>query len=209
MDINEFFAGVPIQHVPRLDIGQRAPGCRFYIGLDLGQARDFTAVAVIEYHIDSRQLHCRHLERYPLGTTYPQIVDRVRDLVRALPAGSHLVVDATGVGRPVCDMLDEAGLPHQAVTITGGNTETATGVPKRDLVSVLLATMQGGRLKFAADMPYLKALVDELLNFRVKLTAAANDTYEAWRESDHDDLTLALALATYMADRHGIGFHVY
>jgi hypothetical protein len=47
MDLNELFTGVPIQHVPRLDIGQRAPGSRFYIGLDLGQARDYTAASCI------------------------------------------------------------------------------------------------------------------------------------------------------------------
>ena len=182
---------------------------RFFVGLDLGQARDYTAVAVIEYQPDSRQLHCRHLERYPLGSTYPDIVERAKRLMAALPADTHLVVDATGVGRPVCDMLSERGLSHQAVTITGGAVATAGGVPKRDLVSTLLTTLQSGRLKFAGDMPYLKELIDELLNFRVKLTAAANDTYEAWRESDHDDLTLALALAAYAAEQYGPSFIVW
>jgi hypothetical protein len=30
------------------------------------------------------------------------------------------------------------------------------------------------------------------------VTAAANETFEAWRERDHDDLVLALALALYV-----------
>ena len=33
----------------------------------------------------------------------------------------------------------------------------------------------------------------ELQQFRVKITAAANETFEAWWERDHDDLVLALA----------------
>ena len=34
--------------------------------------------------------------------------------------------------------------------------------------------------------------MNELLNFEVKITAAANDTCSAWREGTHDDLVLAL-----------------
>jgi hypothetical protein len=40
-------------------------------------------------------------------------------------------------------------------------------------------------------------LAEELGLFRVKVTAAANETFEAWWERDHDDLVLALALALY------------
>jgi hypothetical protein len=49
-------------------------------------------------------------------------------------------------------------------------------------------------------------LVKELMNFRVKITAHANDTYDAWREETHDDLVLALAMACWyrgqMMKRH-------
>jgi hypothetical protein len=41
-------------------------------------------------------------------------------------------------------------------------------------------------------------LAQELSLFRVKITLAANETFEAWRERDHDDLVLALALALYV-----------
>ena len=40
-----------------------------FVGVDLGQSRDFTALAV--------------LERAPLGTPYPEIVERVRRTTRA------------------------------------------------------------------------------------------------------------------------------
>lgn len=38
----------------------------------------------------------------------------------------------------------------------------------------------------------------ELGLFRVKVTLSANETFETWRERDHDDLVLALALALYV-----------
>ena len=34
--------------------------------------------------------------------------------------------------------------------------------------------------------------------FRVKITEAANETFGAWREGQHDDLLLAVALAAWM-----------
>jgi hypothetical protein len=33
--------------------------------------------------------------------------------------------------------------------------------------------------------------------FRAKVTLAGNETFEAWREHDHDDLVLEVALALY------------
>ncbi len=219
----------------------------FTVGVDLGQAADYTALAVVErrdvgtgewidhgpryrmapvlnafgygsgehhYHEIGRityektvaHLDVRHLERLPLGTSYPAVVDRVR-AVMAEPtlAGAELVVDATGVGRPVVDMLRAAGLYLTAVTITGGATVSENGwsthVPKRDLVSELQIGLQTGRLKIAQALPEAATLVRELLAFKVKITDNAHDTYGAWREGSHDDLVLALALAAWKAER--------
>ncbi|MGI6449342.1 MAG: hypothetical protein ACOX3R_03310 [Desulfitobacteriia bacterium] len=52
----------------------------FYIGLDLGQAQDYTALTIIErkhfnYSLPREQYHIRHLERPKLGTPYPAIVE--------------------------------------------------------------------------------------------------------------------------------------
>ena len=80
----------------------------FCAGLDLGQRRDYTAIVVVERR-DQRQgfsppvfhsVAVRHVERLPLGTPYPQVVERVRTIVRSnsMPGGCSLTVDATGVG---------------------------------------------------------------------------------------------------------------
>ncbi len=61
----------------------------FYVGLDLGQAADYTALAVVQSVVEQnpvgdaeRFLHLRHLERYELGTPYPEIADNVAALMR-------------------------------------------------------------------------------------------------------------------------------
>ncbi len=95
---------------------------------------------------------------------------------------------------------------RQAVTITGGITPSRDSdgyrVPKRDLVSTLQVLLQTQRLKVAQGLPDAAVLVQELLNFQVKITDAANDTYGAWREGTHDDLVLAVALAVWDAERY-------
>src|SRR5262245_52339349 len=56
---------------------------RFVLGLDLGQAADFTALAVVERDAsDARSLAVRHLVRFPPGTPYGAIGDAVAGVVR-------------------------------------------------------------------------------------------------------------------------------
>lgn len=82
-------------------------------------------------------LALKHLHRFPLGTPYPEIVKHVAELLNQPPlkGRSTLLVDATGVGRPVVDMLEQAKLEPLAITITGGSAVVADGrefrVPKR------------------------------------------------------------------------------
>ena len=180
----------------------------WWIGLDLGQAVDYTALACIEQTKTDgiKEYALRHLQRFPIGTSYPDIVSQVGKIINQPPlAGCKLVPDATGVGRAVTDLLRTAGLRATIIpiTITGGIKATADGrggvhVPKRELVSVLQVLLQTHRLKIPATMPLAGVLVRELQTFKVKVTEAANETYGAWRERDHDDLVLATALALWL-----------
>jgi hypothetical protein len=108
---------------------------RYSVGVDLGQANDPTAIAVLEKkivpprhalfspvgeHPGNRLVEgdivydLVYLKRPKLGTPYDTIAKRVADLVCELePQGSFaelgqltLSVDGTGVGRAVVDMLD-------------------------------------------------------------------------------------------------------
>jgi hypothetical protein len=61
-----------------------------------------------------------HLERMPLGTTYPAIVQHVGRLVGRLPKDTELVIDYTGVGRPVFDLFRYSGISPTGMLITSG-----------------------------------------------------------------------------------------
>src|SRR5574340_1373871 len=125
---------------------------KFFIGLDLGQASDYSALSIAERLQGpgaktpaEPYYHVRHLQRYKLGTSYPAIAAHVKEVMARdeLAAGATLIVDQTGVGRPVVDVLRAIGLQPRGITITGGLSmaqDPNTGdyhVPKRDLVSSL------------------------------------------------------------------------
>jgi hypothetical protein len=200
-----------------------APKPDYFLGLDLGQAQDFTAMAVLEQTRVEKSIGVgttrppvwftyyalRHLKRWPLGTSYPAIVEEVKQLVQEPPLDHPcLAVDQTGVGRAVVDMFRQAQLVArlQPIVITSGHAVTAgergtRNVPKKELASVLQVLLQSRRLKIARQLEHAATLQKELTAFRVKITAAANETFEAWRERDHDDLVLAVALAAWLAER--------
>jgi hypothetical protein len=221
---------------------QTSQPVRFFVGLDLGQTQDYSALVVLE-HAPShpgatprerdQTFALRHIERFKLNTSYPQIVGEVGELVSRPPLAGvcRIAVDATGVGRAVTDIFRDAGkrsqdrslgvapgtvvvpatiaAPISAITITGGDQVTRDGrdtrVPKRDLVGVVQALLQTGRLKIAPDLPLTSVLTAELMNFRATISAAGHDSYAAgldWRAGAHDDLVLALALAAWDA-QHG------
>jgi hypothetical protein len=115
-------------------------------------------------------------------------------------------VDKTGVGVAVTDLLKERRLGYIAVTITGLGQKVnrhATkeySVPKQDLVAALEVPFYKGTLKVAKGLEGWPKLREELLNFRRKQNkTSAHISYEHWRESDHDDLVLAAALACWKA----------
>jgi hypothetical protein len=148
-----------------------------------------------------------HLERLPLGTAYPAIVAHVGRLMTKLPGRPELVIDYTGVGRPVFDMFVYSGISPVGVVITSGAVEThhrmTWSVPKLTLVSRLQALLHEGRLKILRELTEAETLVRELQDFRCEFTAAGHLTFNA-RTGKHDDLVLGLAIAVWRA--HGGGF---
>jgi len=169
--------------------------------------QDGAVVALPPEDTRAASYHVRHLERPALGTKYPAIVVRVKALLATPPLTLHtpLVIDRTGVGRPVTDLFEGQGVRPYAITITGGDEVIREGrhtkVPKRELVSTLVAVFQTERLKIAAGLAEGPVLVNELTNFKVKVNlATGHDSYEAWRESLHDDLVLAVALAVWYGE---------
>lgn len=194
----------------------------YLVGLDLGQSQDYSALTVLERteqyrkgklvdpDLDERQGYyaMRYLKRWQLGTSYPAVVKETKLILSRPPLpGCRLIVDHTGVGRAVVDMLAEADLPAKLVpmTITTGHAAVRHGngwhVAKKHLAGVLQVLLQTQRLKIS-DFPLRKIVERELRAFRVKVKAdTGNESYEALRERDHDDIVLATALAAWVGER--------
>lgn len=181
-------------------------------GLDLGQAGDYSALAIAERTPadDGARYDIRELRRWPLGTRYPAIVgDVVAVMGRepVAPAG-QLALDQTGVGRAVFDCFAEA-LPGErlvGVTITAGFEAQKAAwnqwhVPKVELIGLLQLVLQSERLRVAPSLPEAAALQRELQLYQMRVTPAAHVQFGQWREGEHDDLVLAVALSLWWSER--------
>ncbi len=176
---------------------------RMLAGLDIGQRNDWTALAVIEEDED-RSLTLVALERVR-HKPYPEVAQLVADTMAEL-AGAKLLVDVTGVGRPVTDQLTALKVPHLRVNIHGGSAVTTLddgtlSVPKRDLIAALVVGFEGKTLRIAAGLAHASSLEEEADAFRMKVSASGHDAYNA-REGEHDDLLLAVALPVWWAQRN-------
>lgn len=189
------------------------------IGVDIGQKRDPTAIAVAETDRrkgtpDRTEVHfvIRYLSRLPLGTPYPEIARRVAEVAdRAAGRGSDsaemtLYLDATGVGQPVVDLVGErwrGGRPTP-VYFTYGDRRNDDGTQvtlgKAYLVSRLQALLQADRVHLPENHE-ARVLAQELQNYEIQVDQDANDRYGAFRVGTHDDLVTALGLAVQVDRR--------
>ena len=188
-------------------------------GLDLGQSQDYTALVLLErVGYTPAYYEMRHIVRYPLRTSYQTIADAVAKIVKmdvvqqqsVAPNVSRqrpvaLVVDKTGVGAPVVDMLKRLELAPISVTITGGHEVTrVTGreyrVPKIHLVSAVQLLLNDQRMKIAPALPSARDLGDELRKFQLHKKGNTVQYEAPWREGEHDDLVLATALAAWYGE---------
>ena len=203
--------------------GTRRPrvGLPYWVGVDLGQKQDYSAIAVVDrelivgtrrdpatWELDKKTVYTvRYLERLPLGTSYLDVAARVAGLSRDIRMTNkcELVVDATGVGAPVVDVLRRArtGCNLYPVTITAGDHEQCTThgyqVPKRDLVVGLDLMLEARTLKISSGLELGEELLTEMRAMEVSVSGEGHERFEATRT--HDDLVLATALACWRARR--------
>ncbi len=202
----------------------------YYVGLDLGQVNDPTALAVVErrdeYHEPlcgkltgppSRPMYAvNYLRRWALGSPYPDIVadlaaliDTPRPRSNVYPLhGCTLGVDECGVGRGVLDIIRRANLRASLVPVlvTAGHDATPAPsgggwhLPKKQLMSAPLALLQENRLRIKGDLPQADTLRKEFLSYSTKVSAAGSLTLEPLRSGQHDDILFATAIAVWLGE---------
>ena len=192
----------------------------FVVGVDLGQSQDHSVVAVVEIvgRRPHEEHHLVHYQQMPLGGHYSALADHLVLLRRKLGGelvsterGAYreskvdFVVDATGLGQVVLEMLEDRRLQPVGVTITGGQMAHRTGrhwsVPKSELADTIQVDLEQRRLKITPHVPHAGVLLDEARSFiRTVTRTTGHETFEAAR-GKHDDMILALGLALWYANR--------
>jgi hypothetical protein len=210
---------------------------KFIFAVDLGQVNDYTALIILERQQEvtttlvctvkdpslaqgkdwkpkitfkDALYSCRYIERMR-NLSYPVMIERIRKVIEnpEIENRYKLVLDQTGVGRPIYDLFKLTGLDIFGVTITGGNedhkrTGSEWSVAKCNLVGVTQVISQANppRLKYAADLADLDLLRNEISNFKVIVSKSANELFSV-REGLHDDLILALSLGLWFGEIAG------
>jgi hypothetical protein len=197
------------------------PRDEWYVGLDIGQANDPSAIAALqcivtpgEWIVDDKtrtwkqqktvRYNVRHLERIPLRTAYPAQYAHVATLLKREPlTRAQFGLDYTGVGRPVADSIAQYGLCPTKILQTSGNEVNCVdaqtfNVPKLFLCSLLETALNYGELKIAPDLPEASQLVDEMQTFTRKVSETGFVSYNA-KVGKHDDYVTAVYLCLFMA----------
>jgi len=204
---------------------------RYFLGLDIGQIRDPAVLSVLERPFnftdpaaDYRPPYdLRFLERFELGTSYVDVVARVISVLGKPPIlgpenapRAALVIDGTGVGRAVGDLLKlelakaiaagRARCNLREIVITYGHhfegaPDHSLHVPKKELVSTLQILLQGRRLRMPPDLKHGATLVRELENFKIKIMDAMKEKFESAREGLNDDIVLSCAMAAWTGEQ--------
>lgn len=180
------------------------------VGADIGQKQDYTAIVVTEEERRAELPHyvVRSLERLPLGTSYPRVVDRVEEIMATLETRAkprlgprrftvELIVDVTGIGLAIADMLRERDLTPKMATFTGSDKLTvhpqgAVSVGKGWMVGRLQVLLQGGRLHLPRTVE-AGILARELMDYEISVSDTAHASFNA-KSGSHDDLVIALGL---------------
>ena len=189
-----------------------------FLGLDLGQRQDFSALAVVDLaetvstrrdpvtcaFLRDQTLILRSLERFPLGTDYTELAAHARRHIVTPPPfapastpKASLAIDAGGPGGPVVNMFRHAGLPCDMfpVMMTSGVTggDLARGgysAPRRELAGLLRVALESRMLRIPGDLPLCRQLLHEIRTFS-----------PIGGQSEHDDMAVAVALALWVAHR--------
>ena len=203
--------------------------------VDLAKKRDFTAIMVMK---DSPQVVLgNELLKQPnkvvhyydivyiaqkQGAWYHAIVQEIEELMQraTLVENADLIVDGTGVGEGVVEIMREQGLqPIPIITTNGGlvrevyadvaevfpgaprlgmRTLQEIHVPKTDLVAAGQLLVQQERVRVAAGLKWAEEAREQFKSFRGKINERTKKkVYEAETEEEHDDIVICFLMGAW------------
>ncbi len=162
----------------------------FFVGLDLAQTRDYTALAVVERTTD--KLLLRHLKIFPQPTIYATVLGYLKMLQDRWGKFRKIRVDFTREGPSFIADMAAAGIYNaEGVTFT---------VPRKSEMASLLKQRMANKQFFYPllhwERPYRSEICTELNVERYSLNKDGTIGYHH-PQGTHDDVFWAIALAVY------------
>jgi phage FluMu gp28-like protein len=155
----------------------------FFIGTDLGQKVDHSAVGVVRK--DADVLSLVHMKRFKLGTEYGVVLGHMKFLQRTLQTVHRIYIDRTGVGEFFVEQATKEDLKNvKGIMLSLQEKENIMGYMK--------GRMEKGLLR----IPYDSELINEINVERYEQTQTGQTKF-THPNGTHDDRLWALALAVY------------
>lgn len=162
-------------------------GHTYVAGLDLARQRDYTVLTIAD--TDLPVPSAVFIDRFN-RMTWGSMCRRIRDSVMEFKV-DRLVVDATGVGDPITEKLqDEFG------DVVSVDPFIFSGASKPPLLEDLALAIERGEFQYIPDQD----LITELQALETKATPTGRARYEA-PSGMHDDLVMSLALCWRACNR--------
>lgn len=159
----------------------------FYVGVDLAERVDYTAIAVVRREGASLTLTLMH--RFPLGTSLAACIGYLKVLGERWSRVRATYVDSTKHGDYIIKDMQEAGVKDpRGVFLTQD--------VKQEAAQILRQRLSEGVLR----IPFDRSLLDELNLEQYELTKTGRVTL-THASGTHDDRFWALALAVYAAEK--------
>jgi len=157
-----------------------AEGAEYFGGLDLARLQDFTVLTILD-----RDRRVVYWDRWQ-HTSWEVQIQRVMDVTNRYKA--LIMVDSTGVGDPIYERLERAGLDVEPFKFTNES--------KKQLIETLSLAIERSMITF----PDIPELVNELDIFEYDMTPTGLIRYNA-PDGYHDDAVVSLALANWALEK--------
>lgn len=155
-------------------------GGEYFGGLDLARLQDFTVLAILD-----RNRRVVYFDRWQ-HTSWEVQIQRVIDVAQRYKA--MIMVDSSGVGDPIYERLERAGLDVEPFKFTNES--------KKLLVENLSLAIERNQITY----PDIPELINELDIFEYDMSPTGLVRYNA-PPGYHDDAVVGLALANWALER--------
>jgi phage FluMu gp28-like protein len=162
----------------------------FFLGLDIGQVRDYTSLSIVEMVDDT--IYLRHQKLFPHPTTHAHVLGYIKRLQDLWSGFQKIRVDFTREGPSLIKDMENAGIDNAE----GVNFS----VPRKsEMASLLKQRMQNQQIRFPLltwEKPYRSDICSELNVEKYQLRKDGNIGY-SHPNGTHDDVFWSMALAVY------------